>query len=74
MLIKFLFAHPALIGIVGLDVLLVPLGELLDGGLDGLHAARDPHLRRGKVGVSPRPIPVPDLNISSVFWGKLTGN
>ena len=44
-------------------MLLVPLGELLDGGLDGLHAPRDPHVGRGEVGVGPRTIPVSNLNI-----------
>ena len=29
-------------------------GELLDGGLDDLHAAGPPHVRRGEVGVGPR--------------------
>ena len=33
-------------------------GELLDGGLDDLHAAGPPHVRRGEVGVGPRTWPI----------------
>ena len=56
------FTHPALVGVIGLDVLLVPLGQLLNGGLDGPHAPRDPHVRGGEVGVSSGTIPVPNLD------------
>ena len=56
--------HPALIGVIRLDVLLMPLGQLLYGRLDDLHAPGHPHVRGGEVGVSPGTIPVPDLDIS----------
>ena len=36
----------------------VVLGELLDGGLNGLHAPRLPHDLGGVVGVRPRAVPV----------------
>merc|ERR1719486_1432503 len=49
----------ALIGIVGLDVPDVMLGEVVDGGLDGLHAAWLPHGLGGEVGVGPGTVPVP---------------
>ena len=58
--------HPALVGVIRLDVLLVPLGELLDGRLYDLHAPGHPHVRGGEVGVSPGTIPVPDLDISAL--------
>ena len=58
-----LATYLALVGIIGLDVPDVMLGEVVDGGLDGLHAPRDPHVRSGEVCVSPRPIPVTNLNI-----------
>ena len=51
-------------------MLLVPIGQLLYGRLDGLHAPRHPHVRGGEVGVSPGTIPVPDLDIS-VLPGNL---
>merc|ERR1712045_830944 len=41
----------ALVGIVGLDVPDVMLGEVVDGGFDGLHAAWLPHGLGGEVGV-----------------------
>lgn len=40
------------------NVLLVALGELLDSGLDGLHAAGLAHLLGGDVGVETRSVPV----------------
>ena len=48
-----LVTHLALVGIVGLDVPDVMLGEVVDGGLDGLHAAWLPHGLGGEVGVGP---------------------
>ena len=48
-----LATHLALVGIVGLDVPDVMLGEVVDGGLDGLHAAWLPHGLGGEVGVGP---------------------
>ena len=49
-----LATHLALVGIVGLDVPDVMLGEVVNGGLDGLHAAWLPHGLGGEVGVGPR--------------------
>ena len=48
-----LSTHLALVGIVGLDVPDVMLGEVVNGGLDGLHAAWLPHGLGGEVGVGP---------------------
>ena len=53
-----LATHLALVGIVGLDVPDVMLGEVVDGGLDGLHAAWLPHGLGGEVGVGPGSVPV----------------
>ena len=53
--------HPSLLGVVGLDVLLVPPGQLLDGRLDVLHPPGQPHGGGGEVGVGPGPVPVPSL-------------
>ena len=51
-------SYLALPRVIRFDVPDMVLGQVVDGLLNGLHAARDSHGRGGEVGVSPRPVPV----------------